>query len=89
MRLPLKHAKTLNVAFKKDLLILARVESNRGLIEEYDRQAEQQRQIRDNDLISIEQRIVANDKLKETLEEQERLMLTKCKSCTSSSTSTI
>lgn len=51
------------------------IESNRGLIEEYDRQAEQQRQIRDNDLISIEQRIVANDKLKETLEEQERLML--------------
>ena len=62
-----------NVQLKKSAE-LARV-SNQGLIEQYDRQAEQQRQIRDNDLISIEQRIVANDKLKETLEEQERLML--------------
>lgn len=48
---------------------------NQGLIEQYDRQAEQQRQIRDNDLKSIDDRIAANDKLKETLEEQETAML--------------
>ena len=48
---------------------------NQGLIEQYDRQAEQQRQIRDNDLKSIDDRIAANDKLKETLEEQEKSML--------------
>jgi len=48
---------------------------NQGLIEQYDRQAEQQRQIRDNDLKSIDDRIAANDKLKETLEEQEKAML--------------
>jgi len=48
---------------------------NQGLIEQYDRQAEQQRQIRDNDLKSIDDRIAANDKLKETLEEQETSML--------------
>ncbi|GAG72266.1 unnamed protein product, partial [marine sediment metagenome] len=55
------------------------IESNRGLIEEYDRQAEQQRQIRDNDLKSIDDRIAANNLLKETLEEQERLMLENAK----------
>lgn len=48
---------------------------NQGLIEQFDRQAEQQRQIRDNDLKSIDDRIAANDKLKETLEEQETSML--------------
>jgi len=48
---------------------------NQGLIEQFDRQAEQQRQIRDNDLKSIDDRIAANDKLKETLEEQEKSML--------------
>jgi len=65
-------AKT-NVALSKSAEI-ARV-SNQGLIEDYDRQAEQQRQIRDNDLISISDRIAANDLLKATLEEQEKLML--------------
>ena len=65
-------AKT-NVSLKKSAE-LARVE-NQGLIEDYDRQAEQQRQIRDNDLISISDRIAANDLLKATLEEQEKLML--------------
>ena len=53
---------------------MARV-SNQGLIEDYDRQAEQQRQIRDNDLNSIEERVAANDLLKLKLEEQEKLML--------------
>jgi hypothetical protein len=48
---------------------------NQGLIEQFDRQAEQQRQIRDNDLKSINDRIAANDKLKATLEEQETSML--------------
>ncbi len=45
------------------------------MIEDYDRQAEQQRQIRDNDLINIEDRIKANELLKQKLEEQEKLML--------------
>jgi len=48
---------------------------NQGLIEQYDRQAEQQRQIRDNDLKSIDDRIAANDNLKATLKEQETSML--------------
>ncbi len=65
-------AKT-NVSLKKSAE-LARV-ANQGLIEDYDRQAEQQRQIRDNDLNSIEERIAANDLLKDKLEEQEKLML--------------
>ena len=48
---------------------------NQGLIEEYDSQAEAQRKIRDNDLISIEERIIANNNLKATLDEQKKLML--------------
>ena len=48
---------------------------NQGLIEQYDRQAEQQRQIRDNDLKSIDERIAANNNLKATLEEQEKSMI--------------
>ena len=48
---------------------------NQGLIEQYDSQAEQQRRIRDNDLINIEDRVKANNKLKEELEEQKKLML--------------
>ena len=52
----------------------ARIE-NQGLIEEYDRQAEQQRQIRDNDLKNIDERIKANDELKKTLEDQKEKML--------------
>ncbi len=52
---------------------------NQGLIEQYDRQAEQQRQIRDNDLINIDDRIAANNQLLETLLEQEKLMLKNAK----------
>jgi DNA repair exonuclease SbcCD ATPase subunit len=52
----------------------ARIE-NQGLIEQYDRQAEQQRQIRDNDLKNIDDRIKANDELKKTLEDQKEKML--------------
>ena len=48
---------------------------NQGLIEQYDRQAEQQRQIRDNDLKSIDERIAANNNLKATLDEQKKSML--------------
>jgi len=48
--------------------------ANQGLIEEFDRQAEKQRQIRDNDLKSIDERVEANNKLKATLEEQEKKM---------------
>tara|TARA_R100000808_G_C2152553_1_gene162059 strand:- start:415 stop:2298 length:1884 start_codon:yes stop_codon:yes gene_type:complete len=46
-----------------------------GLIEKYDRQAELQRQIRDNEFKSIEERIKANDDLKEVLDKQEKAML--------------
>ena len=45
------------------------------LVEQYDRQAEKLRQIRDNDLVSIEERIQANNDLKAVLDEQEKAML--------------
>ena len=48
---------------------------NQGLIEDYDRQAEQQRQLRDNEFNTIEDRIKANNKLKDILEEQKTAML--------------
>lgn len=48
---------------------------NQGLIEKYDRQAEQQRQLRDDETKTIEERIAANNKLGEVLEEQQKLML--------------
>jgi len=47
---------------------------NQGLIEDYDRQAEKQRQLRDNEFNTIEDRIKANDKLKVVLLEQQTLM---------------
>jgi len=46
-----------------------------GLIEKYDRQAELLRQTRDNELKSIDERIQANNELKEVLDEQEKAML--------------
>ena len=46
-----------------------------GLVEQYDRQAEKLRQIRDNDLISIDERIKANEDLGKVLEKQEQAML--------------
>ena len=48
---------------------------NQGLIEKYDRLAEEQRQLRDNEFNTIEERVAANNKLKEVLEEQKKLML--------------
>tara|TARA_R100001079_G_scaffold82469_2_gene45816 strand:+ start:6407 stop:8212 length:1806 start_codon:yes stop_codon:yes gene_type:complete len=53
---------------------LARV-ANQGLIEEFDRLAEQQRQIRDDDRKGINERIEANEKLLEHLENQKEKML--------------
>jgi len=47
---------------------------NRGLIETYDTQAEQQRQIRDDESKSIADRIKANQRLAEILEEQQTAM---------------
>ena len=45
------------------------------LVEQYDRQAEKLRQIRDADLNTIDERIKANDELGEVLEKQEKAML--------------
>ena len=47
----------------------------RKLIEKYDIQAEKLRQVRDNDLLSIEERKKANDELKTVLDNQEKAML--------------
>jgi hypothetical protein len=47
----------------------------RGLVEENDRLAETQRQIRDNENASFDERIAANNKLKEILEKQKKDML--------------
>lgn len=48
---------------------------NQGLIEKYDRQAEQQRQLRDDETKTIEERIAANNRLGEILDEQAEKML--------------
>lgn len=48
---------------------------NQGLIEKYDRQAEQLRQIRDEETNSIQDRIAANEELGRVLDEQEAKML--------------
>jgi hypothetical protein len=52
---------------------------NQGLIEQYDRQAEQLRQIRDDETKTIAERIAANEKLGEVLEEQKTAMLENAK----------
>ena len=46
-----------------------------GLIEQYDRQAEKLRQVRDEERNTIQERIAANNELKEVLDEQEAAML--------------
>jgi len=46
-----------------------------GIVESFDLQAEKLRQVRDEERNTIEERIVANNKLKETLDEQEKAML--------------
>ena len=45
------------------------------MVEQYDRQAEQLRQIRDDERFSIEERRKANDQLLQVLAEQEAAML--------------
>jgi len=52
---------------------------NAGLLEKYDRAAEQQRQIRDEERNSIEERIKANEELGRLLEEQNKVMLDNAK----------
>ena len=47
---------------------------NQGLIEKYDRQAEELRQIRDDESKSIEERIKANEDLAKVLDDQEKAM---------------
>lgn len=49
--------------------------ANQGLIEQYDRQAEQLRQTRDDESKSFEERIKANEKLGKLLDEQEKTMM--------------
>jgi len=49
--------------------------ANQGLIEKYDRQAEQQRQIRDDERKSVADRKKANEELGLILEKQEKAML--------------
>jgi hypothetical protein len=53
---------------------IARV-TQQALVEQYDREAEKLRQIRDDERISIAERIKANDDLKAVLDEQEEAML--------------
>ena len=48
--------------------------ANQGLIEKYDRQAEQLRQTRDDESKSFEERIKANEELGKLLDEQEKAM---------------
>jgi len=59
----------LNIAAEKGLAL------NRLVLEQFDRQAELQRQIRDDESKTIEERIAANERLGELLAEQEKLML--------------
>lgn len=69
----IKEAAVANVQLAKSAEIAEA--TNAGLLEKYDRQAEQQRQIRDEERNSIEDRITANNKLGEVLEEQNTVML--------------
>lgn len=51
------------------------IAKNQVILEQKDREAEKLRQIRDDESKTIEERIAANNKLAEVLNEQERLML--------------
>jgi hypothetical protein len=66
-----------NVELKKSAELAA--VANQGLIEKYDRQAEQQRQIRDDERKSITERKKANDELLVLLNKQETAMLANAK----------
>ena len=67
------NAAAANVALQNAALIAAAQQAK--LVEQYDRAAESLRQVRDNDLLSIEDRITANNKLKDVLEKQEKAMI--------------
>lgn len=61
-----------NVELKKQAELAAVI--NQGLIEKFDRQAEQLRQVRDDESKNIEERIKANNELAKVLDEQEKTM---------------
>ena len=65
-------AKTLVGLRKESELAAVKVQ---GLIEEYDRQAEKLRQVRDDETKTFEERIAANEELGRVLKEQEEEML--------------
>ena len=65
-------ASAANIDLQKSALIAAAEQAK--LVEQYDLQAEQLRKIRDNDLLSIEDRIIANNKLKDVLKNQQIAM---------------
>jgi len=65
-------ASAANIELQKSALIAAAEQAK--LVEQYDLQAEQLRKIRDNDLLSIEDRIIANNKLKDVLKNQQIAM---------------
>ena len=69
----IKEAAVANVQLSKSAEVAEA--TNAGLLEKYDRQAEQQRQIRDEERNSIEDRIKANNELGRILEEQNKVML--------------
>jgi hypothetical protein len=62
-----------NVKLQNTALLAAAQQAR--LVEQYDRQAEKLRQLRDNDLASIDDRIKANDELGKVLENQEKAMI--------------
>ncbi len=66
------NAATANVQLDKSARLAET--ANQGLIEKYDRQAEQLRQIRDDESLSFEERMKANDDLGKLLDEQEKTM---------------
>jgi len=66
-------AATANVELEKSARVAET--ANQGLIEKYDRQAEQLRQIRDDESKSFEERIAANNELGKLLDEQEKTMM--------------
>jgi predicted lactoylglutathione lyase len=67
------NAATANVQLEKSARLAET--ANQGLIEKYDRQAEQLRQIRDDESKSFEDRIKANNDLGKLLDEQEKTMM--------------
>lgn len=74
-KISIENAKTqakANVELKKQAELAAVI--NQGLIEKFDRQAEQLRQVRDDESKNIEERIKANNELAKVLDEQEKTM---------------